>query len=74
MKDIFGNDCDGNGKPLGSPPSLTTTNNSETKGPDNRGSDLTKNCDHEWNNEGCDPEYCLKCGMTFWRYVFTECP
>lgn len=29
--------------------------------------------DHHWNNGGMDPEYCLRCGMGFWRYAFTEC-
>jgi hypothetical protein len=31
-------------------------------------------CDHEWDNGGCNPEQCLKCGMSFTRYIFTECP
>lgn len=31
-------------------------------------------CEHEWDNGGCNPEQCLKCGMSFTRYIFTECP
>jgi N-acetylneuraminic acid mutarotase len=31
-------------------------------------------CDHEWNNGGNDPTQCLKCGMSFTRYIFMECP
>lgn len=30
--------------------------------------------EHEWDNDGCNPERCLKCGMSFTRYIFTECP
>jgi len=33
-----------------------------------------KPCDHEWNNGGCNPEYCEKCGISFMRYAFTEMP
>ena len=29
-------------------------------------------CDHDWNTV-MEPEYCLKCGMSFTRYIFTEC-
>lgn len=35
---------------------------------------IPKPCDHDWDNEGCNPESCLKCGMSFTRYVHTECP
>ena len=31
-------------------------------------------CDHDWNNEGCNPTECLTCGMSFTRYIFTEFP
>lgn len=31
-------------------------------------------CDHEWNNEGVNPEYCLKCGMSIMAHAFMECP
>lgn len=31
-------------------------------------------CDHDWDNDGCNPEFCLKCGMSFIRYVHMECP
>ncbi len=31
-------------------------------------------CDHDWDNDGCNPEYCLKCGMSFMRHIFTEMP
>lgn len=35
-------------------------------------------CDHEWSNGGIidDPNdaYCVKCGCSFWRYAFMECP
>ncbi len=30
--------------------------------------------EHEWNNGGCNPEYCVKCGMSFIAHVFMECP
>lgn len=30
--------------------------------------------DHHWDNGGMDPTHCLRCGMSFWRYAFTECP
>ncbi|MGZ4968024.1 MAG: hypothetical protein ACXV8O_01295 [Methylobacter sp.] len=33
-----------------------------------------KPCDHDWDNDGCNPEYCLKCGISFMRYAFTEMP
>jgi hypothetical protein len=29
---------------------------------------------HHWDNGGNDPQWCLKCGMSFIRYVHTECP
>lgn len=29
---------------------------------------------HHWDNGGNDPQWCLKCGMSFTRYVFMECP
>jgi hypothetical protein len=31
-------------------------------------------CDHEWNNEGCNPTHCLKCGQSFTAYCFMEAP
>lgn len=31
-------------------------------------------CDHEWNNEGCNPTHCLKCGQSFTAYAFMEAP
>lgn len=31
-------------------------------------------CDHEWNNEGCNPTACLKCGQSFTAYAFMEAP
>lgn len=35
-------------------------------------------CNHEWSNGGIidDPNdaYCVKCGCSFWRYAFMECP
>jgi hypothetical protein len=31
-------------------------------------------CDHEWNNEGINPEYCLKCGMSLMAHAMMECP
>jgi hypothetical protein len=34
-------------------------------------SETPKPCDHDWNNGGCNPEYCLKCGTSFMRYAFT---
>lgn len=37
-------------------------------------SETPKPCDHDWNNGGCEPEYCLKCGMSFMRYAFCEMP
>lgn len=37
-------------------------------------SETPKPCDHDWDNEGMNPEQCLKCGMSFTRYIFTECP
>lgn len=37
-------------------------------------SETPKPCDHDWDNEGCNPEYCLKCGMSFIRYAFCEMP
>jgi hypothetical protein len=33
-----------------------------------------KPCEHEWNNGGVNPEYCLKCGMSLWAHAFMECP
>jgi len=33
-----------------------------------------KPCEHEWDNDGCNPEFCLKCGISFMRYAFTEMP
>lgn len=29
---------------------------------------------HHWDNGGNDPQWCLKCGMSFVRFVHTECP
>jgi hypothetical protein len=37
-------------------------------------SETPKPCDHDWDNDGCNPEYCLKCGISFMRYAFTEMP
>lgn len=31
-------------------------------------------CDHEWDNEGVNPEYCLKCGMSLMAHAMMECP
>ena len=31
-------------------------------------------CEHEWNNEGCNPTHCLKCGQSFTAYAFMEAP
>jgi hypothetical protein len=31
-------------------------------------------CDHDWNNEGCNPTHCLKCGQSFTAYAFMEAP
>lgn len=31
-------------------------------------------CDHEWNNEGCNPTHCLKCGQSIWAHAFMEMP
>lgn len=31
-------------------------------------------CDHDWGTGPGDPETCIKCGMSFTRYIFTECP
>jgi hypothetical protein len=31
-------------------------------------------CDHEWNNQGCNPTHCLKCGIDIMTYAMTECP
>jgi hypothetical protein len=31
-------------------------------------------CDHEWNNDGCNPTHCLKCGQSFTAYAFMEAP
>jgi len=28
-------------------------------------------CDHDWN-AGQEPSHCVKCGMSFTRYIFTE--
>lgn len=49
---------------------------------DDDGKDLTlfqckldkSKCDHEWNNEGCNPTHCLKCGQSFMAYAFMEAP
>lgn len=30
--------------------------------------------EHDWDNDGCNPEQCLKCGMGFTAYTFMECP
>lgn len=29
--------------------------------------------EHDWNNEGVNPDQCLRCGMSFTRYIFMEC-
>lgn len=31
-------------------------------------------CDHEWNNEGCNPTHCQKCGISIEAHAFMECP
>ena len=40
-------------------------------------------CNHEWEytefKDECgqlreEPSHCVKCGMSFTRYIFTECP
>jgi hypothetical protein len=35
-------------------------------------------CIHEWvyfdSQENDVPSHCAKCGMSFTRYIFTECP
>ena len=31
-------------------------------------------CDHDWNNDGCNPTHCLKCGQSFTAYAFMEAP
>ncbi len=31
-------------------------------------------CEHEWNNEGCNPTHCVKCGQSFTAYAFMEAP
>lgn len=31
-------------------------------------------CVHDWNNEGCNPTHCLKCGQSFMAYAFMEAP
>jgi hypothetical protein len=38
-------------------------------------------CKHEWvyrgeleEQEGYEPSHCEKCGMSWTRYIFTECP
>lgn len=31
-------------------------------------------CDHVWDNDGIEPERCLKCGTTFISYVFRCMP
>lgn len=37
-------------------------------------SETPKPCDHDWDNDGCEPEFCLKCGISFMRYAFCEMP
>jgi hypothetical protein len=31
-------------------------------------------CDHEWDNDGYNPEFCLKCGLSFMAHAFMEMP
>jgi hypothetical protein len=35
---------------------------------------VTPKCDHDWNNEGCNPTHCLKCGMSIMAHAMMECP
>lgn len=30
-------------------------------------------CDHDWDDSEGNPERCTKCGLSFTRYIFTEC-
>ena len=31
-------------------------------------------CEHEWPQPVTDMDCCLKCGLSFVAYTFTECP
>jgi hypothetical protein len=36
------------------------------------------NCNHDWEYavtaDGEEPSHCTKCGISFTRYIFCECP
>lgn len=30
--------------------------------------------EHDWDNDGVDPERCLRCGISFLNHIYTEMP